>query len=173
MAKMDSVIRESLRLHPMFGHGTTREVVNPGGITTPDGLWLPQGCKVAISVVFPQRDSCETGDEWQPLRFCIDRAVGVAEAKPSVDATAKQTMTVQISDHFMSFGLGRHACPGRFFAVQTLKLMLGYLVMYYDFEPLVERRKFIEIGDVVIPSPKTVLKVRRRRSEQEAESPVG
>ncbi|KAK5126384.1 hypothetical protein LTR85_010620 [Meristemomyces frigidus] len=180
MVKMDSVIRETLRIHPMFGHGMTRQVVAPGGVTTPDGLYLPQGCNVAASIVYPQMDTCDNGREYQPLRFyhqanspanCTD-SLSSDEAEghkqtTKADAPFKQTMTVQISDHFLSFGLGRHACPGRFFAVQTLKLMLGYLVTHYDFEPLAERPKFIEIGEVQNPSPKTVLKVRRRKKEHQ------
>ena len=32
----------------------------------------------------------------------------------------------------MSFGLGIHACPGRFFAGQELKLAMAYLIRNYD-----------------------------------------
>ncbi|KAK4549050.1 hypothetical protein LTR36_007506 [Oleoguttula mirabilis] len=179
MVKMDSTIRETLRLHPMFAHGMMRQVVARGGVTTPDGLYLPQGCNVSASIVYPQMESCDNGQEYQPLRF-YHQANGPANPPPSMAATAegivdhqqtpqtaptKQTMTVQISDQFLSFGLGKHACPGRFFAVQTLKLMLGYLVTHYDLEPLAERPKFDEIGEIRIPSAKTVLKVRRREME--------
>ncbi|KAF7352017.1 hypothetical protein MVEN_01163900 [Mycena venus] len=33
---------------------------------------------------------------------------------------------------YLSFGLGRHACPGRFFAVNELKLMLAHILENYD-----------------------------------------
>ncbi|KAJ7213645.1 hypothetical protein B0H12DRAFT_1033006, partial [Mycena haematopus] len=33
---------------------------------------------------------------------------------------------------FLSFGLGKHACPGRFFAVTELKLMLACIYQNYD-----------------------------------------
>lgn len=160
MVKLDSTIRETLRLHPMFGHGLTRHVVAPGGITTPDGLYLPQGCAIALDVVNTQMASCEKGQEYQPLRF-YHEAGNNSPAKAD-SPLKKQTPTVQISDDFLAFGLGKYACPGRFFAVQTVKLMLGYLVTHYDFEPLAERPKPVEIGDVQT-SPKTVLKVRRRK----------
>jgi cytochrome P450 len=37
-----------------------------------------------------------------------------------------------ISDTNQNFGLGRHACPGRFFAAQEIKLILSYLLLNYD-----------------------------------------
>ena len=32
----------------------------------------------------------------------------------------------------MSFGFGRHACPGRFFAANEIKLILARLLLDYD-----------------------------------------
>lgn len=55
--------------------------------------------------------------------------------------------------------------PGRFFAVQVLKMLLGYLLVNYDFEPLTERPKCLEIGEAVIPEEETKVKIRRRQSE--------
>ena len=34
----------------------------------------------------------------------------------------------------MHFGLGRHACPGRFLAANEIKMMLATLLMQYDFK---------------------------------------
>lgn len=54
--------------------------------------------------------------------------------------------------------------PGRFFAVQALKLILGHLITQYDFEPLAERPENLEIGDISIPSDKVAIKMRKRRT---------
>lgn len=32
------------------------------------------------------------------------------------------------------FGHGHHACPGRFFASNELKLLLAHMIMYYDWK---------------------------------------
>lgn len=32
----------------------------------------------------------------------------------------------------MSFGFGRHACPGRFFAANEIKLILARMLLDYD-----------------------------------------
>lgn len=46
-----------------------------------------------------------------------------------------------------------------------MRVMLGYLLLNYDFEPLEEKPKMIQIGEVIIPSEKTTVKMRRRRKE--------
>jgi len=176
MVKMDSVIRETLRASQMVGHGLIRRVTASGGVTTPDGLYLPHGSNISASVIYPQRASCVSGDEWRPLRFYDQAASSTAagaeregadkDQRGSHDTAKKQTMAVQINDQFLAFGLGKHACPGRFFAVQSMKLMLGYIMTHYDIEPLVEPPKMVEIGETAIPSSKTMIKLRRRPMEK-------
>ncbi|KAI7353772.1 hypothetical protein KC320_g3826 [Hortaea werneckii] len=160
MLKMDSLLRETLRIHPMFAHGMTRRVMPAEGVRVPDSdLWLPQGSHVAALVIPPQTTfhnglgeeggGEEDGWEWQPFRF-YDQNLEAKGGANSGDKTQdpplrKQTLTTQISPSFLSFGLGKHSCPGRFFAVQTLKLMLGYLITGYDFE-LPERKNESEVG---------------------------
>ncbi|OBZ73435.1 hypothetical protein A0H81_06609 [Grifola frondosa] len=39
---------------------------------------------------------------------------------------------VTTSVDYIAFGHGRHACPGRFFAVNEMKAMLAHVVMTYD-----------------------------------------
>ena len=165
MVMMDSVIRETLRFSPAVGHALQRAVVKPGGVTTPDGLYLPQGTHVSAVVSPMQRDPdlCERGDQYLPLRWYkpVEEQTNLAE---------KQKTAVQINDGFLSFGLGKHACPGRFFAVQALKVMLGYLLIHCDFELRTERPKFVEIGDGIIPSEKAKIKVRRRKMTEDSKS---
>lgn len=45
-------------------------------------------------------------------------------------ATKWQLATVHASN--MGFGLGRHACPGRFFAVHHIKIALCHMLLKYD-----------------------------------------
>lgn len=107
MTKMDSVIRETLRLHPLNEQGMIREVVAAGGIMTPDGLHLPEGTHVSTLANSMQHDQDFWGDgadEYDPLRF-YKKAAGE-------DAGKRQTAAVQLSEEYLSFGLGKHACPG-------------------------------------------------------------
>ncbi|RMY86474.1 hypothetical protein D0862_10917 [Hortaea werneckii] len=150
MLKMDSLFRETLRIHSMFAHGMTRRVMPAEGLRIPDSdLWLPQGSHVAALVIPPQATPLtrlegrgeggeDDGWEWKPFRYYDQTAEKESGSSPGDEIQErpkrKQIPTTQISSSFLSFGLGKHSCPGRFFAVQTLKLMLGYLVTGYDFE---------------------------------------
>ncbi|KAF8145980.1 hypothetical protein K438DRAFT_1629082, partial [Mycena galopus ATCC 62051] len=49
----------------------------------------------------------------------------------------KRQMVSTVVDH-LPFGTGKHACPGRFFAVTELKAMMAHLVMNYDVKAEVE-----------------------------------
>lgn len=39
---------------------------------------------------------------------------------------------MSVTKENMSFGFGRHACPGRFFAANEIKLILARLLLDYD-----------------------------------------
>lgn len=49
----------------------------------------------------------------------------------SDDKALKHYMVTPNLDYLI-FGHGRHACPGRFFAVNELKLMMAHLLLTYD-----------------------------------------
>ena len=104
MAKMDSVIRESLRLNTMSGRGLSREVVAPDGVTTPDGLYLPCGTHVCFIISSKQRDLdvWELGHEFVPFRFVrpLDQPAEFAD---------KSKSAVHVTEDFLSFGYGPHA----------------------------------------------------------------
>lgn len=169
MHKLDSVIRESLRHNPMFARGIQREVVQPGGVTTPDGLYLPRGTHVCAVIAPMQHDSSAANtpeaDEFQPLRFY--KAPDTTTTSTSTQE--KQLGATQISPTFLSFSLGKHACPGRFFAVQTMKVMIGWLLVHYDFEVVFKEGKegeveWLEVGEARLPpmKEKGMVRVRRR-----------
>lgn len=107
MAKLDSVIRETLRFNPLGAQGMVREVVTPGGVLTPDGLHLPVGTHVSNIASSMQRDKdCwgESADEYDPLRFYKEAT--------EESLKGRQAAAVQLSEEYLSFGLGKHACPG-------------------------------------------------------------
>lgn len=100
MVKLDSAIRESMRLNPMCGHALTREVIPAEGITTPDGLQLPQGCRIAADVSNMQREFGidEDGSCYEPLRY-----FNAANSNLLV----KQRNSTHISGDFLTFSLGK------------------------------------------------------------------
>lgn len=165
MVKLDSVIRESLRWNPMSGQGLMRKVVAAKGITTPDGVHLPCGAHVQTSVGCMQRDSRISGvdaNEYDPLRHYHQQAHQPLLAGDSKSATRKQRLATQVSADYLSFGLGEHACPGRFWAVHAMKLIIGCLLANYDIHiPSGWEPNYVEVGDKVALSPKTMINTRR------------
>lgn len=75
------------------------------------------------------------------------------------DHARNQFVTTNESN--LMFGYGRHACPGRFFAANEIKLILARLILDYDIKlpnGETERYKNMEIGRSIIPAPgKTVM----------------
>lgn len=59
-----------------------------------------------------------------------------------------------------------HACPGRFFAPETLKLIIIHLMMHYDFKHTDEGRKglvYLPNNLVVIPNPALLVLFKAER----------
>lgn len=69
---------------------------------------------------------------------------------------------VSVADDFLSFGHGRHACPGRFFASNEVKMLMAYVIMNYDVEFMKERVVDSKKLGVSAPAVGTAIKVRRR-----------
>ncbi|PIG83550.1 ferulate-5-hydroxylase [Aspergillus arachidicola] len=155
MLYMESTIRESLRLSPLSDRMLSRRVVQKGGITLPDGQFLPRGTWLAVAAVGIHRDeqNYEDPDEYRPLRFLSEDT----ETKE-----AKAMLVPVTSEKFLAFGHGRHSCPGRWFAAHAMKLIIGYILMNYDIEPLEKRPMNSVVGQTIIPQLDVKIRVRRR-----------
>lgn len=84
---------------------------------------IPAVAVSSDSNVFPQ------ADKFDPLRFYKLRT----EAKDggSVEKAANNQF-VSVNQSSLTFGYGRHACPGRFFAANEIKMILAYALLQYD-----------------------------------------
>jgi len=58
------------------------------------------------------------------------------------------------------FGMGKHACPGRWFAANTIKTVLSILIRKYDISNLDQVRPKIIPGQAVVATP---LKFKNRK----------
>lgn len=123
---MDSLIRESIRFNPIGETGLERIVGKKGGFTFSDGTQVPQGALLAAPIKAYQRDENAYPGGFNPRR--------------SMEDTEHPKVT-DISPAFLNFGLGRAACPGRWFTSNLLKLVLTRLLLDYDFVRLPERPK--------------------------------
>ncbi|KAB5545733.1 cytochrome P450, partial [Coniochaeta sp. 2T2.1] len=137
MHKVDSTLRESMRLNSFVVLGLARKVKAKEGVDTPSGVHLPFGFTVGVPGYARMNDKGvwgEDGDQFKPFRFAekrADESVGYVErARKSFPTTDKD---------YLAFGHGRNACPGRFFAATEVKLLFAYAVMNYDFKMETEK----------------------------------
>jgi cytochrome P450 len=71
---------------------------------------------------------------------------------------------VTVTKDFMAFGYGRHACPGRFFAANEIKLIMARILLDYDLKmpgDKTERYKNIQNGVDELPDTTGEIMVRR------------
>ncbi|KIY02722.1 uncharacterized protein Z520_01187 [Fonsecaea multimorphosa CBS 102226] len=176
MYKTDSALRESSRLGSFLGAGLLRQVVAPEGVTAPNGTLCPFGSCVAVPTNGVHNDPEYYPDAatYNPFRFSAERASSTAESLETLNDKSNTKTTeeyirkanlsfVSTSPTYHPFGHGRHACPGRFFAANELKLLLAYMVQHYEFEPMKERPASQWIGTSLVPPMTATVKVRRRK----------
>lgn len=144
---MDSLIRESIRYNPIGETGLERMVAKKGGFTFANGNHVPQGALLAAPIKVYQRDEAAYPGGFNPRR--------------SVEDPEHPKMT-DISPNFLNFGLGRGACPGRFFTSNLLKMMLAHLLLEYDFERLEERPENVRKVTLDEPCGRFLITLKKR-----------
>ncbi|KAI0202920.1 cytochrome P450, partial [Astrocystis sublimbata] len=165
---VDSALRESLRLNGFIERGVLKMVVAPEGITLPDGAHIPYGTKVGVSGYSIHRDE---GNYVHAARYDAFRFVrgqqqagkgGEGDKNKEKDKEKKPQGLINTSEKFMGFSYGSHACPGRFFAANQLKIALGHIALLYEIEviPTKPENKWF-FGHIAPPLTETI-RVRRR-----------
>ncbi|KIM92656.1 hypothetical protein OIDMADRAFT_62368 [Oidiodendron maius Zn] len=144
---MDSLIRESIRYNPIGETGIERAVGKKGGFTFSNGTHIPQGAILAAPIKAYQRDDKAYPGGFNPRR--------------SMDDPEHPKMT-DISPNFLNFGLGRGACPGRFFTSNLLKLTLAHLLLDYDFVRLEKRPENVRKVTLDEPCGRFLITLKKR-----------
>lgn len=171
LVRMDSVIRESLRLGSLGAFGLVRKVVAKGGLVSQNGVELPEGSHIAVHMYGSQMmdGHYENAAIWDPFRFSrareslSDEAASQSESEKDTDEILKDRHMAAISTgpSFLTFGHGRHACPGRFFAVQEIKLLLAQIILNYDIKYVEQRPESIWLKEAQIAPSKAKLTIRK------------
>ncbi|KAF7378404.1 Cytochrome P450 monooxygenase 51 [Mycena sanguinolenta] len=125
LVKMDSFLKESSQTAPTGAIGSVRMATKDFSFS--DGTMVPAGTLLAVPVFAEHHDEVNysNAEVFDPFRFSRMREQDGEENK-------HQMVTPTLE--YLSFGLGRHACPGRFFAVNEQKLILSHIIMTYDFK---------------------------------------
>lgn len=158
LEKLDSAIRESQRKNSIVSVAVSRTVLAEKGVTFPSGVHVPKGLRIAVPgySVLQDPDIYPDPKTYKPLRFYNARQ----DEKDGYVKSARNALPTASQD-FLAWGLGRNACPGRFFASNEIKMMLAYMLLNYDIEHLTERPHNTWIVQNRIPPMKARLRIKR------------
>ncbi|CAB4492419.1 cytochrome P450 [Rhizophagus irregularis] len=142
MEKLDSFIKESLR-HSDNILALPHYMISKS-YTFSNGYTILKGRKVlmcADDMLKAKECYGDDAEEFKPFRF----------------VNAKSPAT-KVDRSYIVFGGGRHACPGRFFAITETKLLLHKLIMKYKISTKSGKiEKKIYIGPITIPSQSSLV----------------
>jgi cytochrome P450 len=107
-------------------------------------------------------------DTFDPHRFLstsstrsiFNQADNIKETNQNHETKSKSSAT--LDEAFLGFGFGKHACPGRFFAINEMKIFMAYLIQHYDVEFIMERPEPVSVIWLKYPLDKVKIRVRRR-----------
>ncbi|KAF1815691.1 cytochrome P450 [Eremomyces bilateralis CBS 781.70] len=158
---LDSFMKESQRMSPIsmvIGKRILEEDVQLS-----NGVFLPKGTLVASPAEAVGNDPAhfENPDEFDGYRFYRLRQKGGLQGNLNQMVTANKQN--------LAFGYGKHACPGRFFAVAEIKLIVAHILLNYDIEladKSVGRYPNKFHGDACTPDTSKQLLFRKRLSGQ-------
>ncbi|KAI0684429.1 cytochrome P450 [Earliella scabrosa] len=166
MRKLDSFLKESMRLADGSLLNLFRKAVKD--VTLSDGTRIPKGTLVAAAAITAHSDDARYTDPlvFDPFRFARMREGGAEEAV--------KHQLVNTSVDFITFGHGKHACPGRFFAANELKTMMAFLVLNYDvrFAEEGKRPANIRFGPADLPSHNAKVMFRKRQRGEVPQVPA-
>lgn len=133
-----------------------REVL--ADMTLSDGTFLRKGSEVMVSSMSHwDPEVYENPEEWDGFRFYnMRKDLGHESA----------VMAVTTSPNHTAFGHGQHSCPGRFFAINEVKVAMAHMLMKYDWR-LAEGTtgKAEHFGLALTAEMKAKIEVRRREPD--------
>ncbi|PCH35771.1 cytochrome P450 [Wolfiporia cocos MD-104 SS10] len=157
MGRLDSFIKETQRFQELGIVGMRRKTLKT--VILSNGTVIPADVNIYAPSTATHHDSALYDDPgaFKPNRF-FDK--GIETGEPS------QHQFVSMSPEYIAFGHGKHACPGRFFAVLVIKTLIANLLLKYDLKMGGDgsNPKTLLIGTSAILSRKAKVLFKRRQS---------
>ncbi|KAJ6545082.1 cytochrome P450 [Mycena vulgaris] len=127
LVRLDSPIRKSARVSSIGGCALARRT--KVDVALPNGLIIPKDNCVGVSLdgIHFDEEYYPRAREYDAFRFSRPREEATLAEKPRTNEDLLTT-----SATWLPFSHGIHACPGRFFAANNLKMILAHLLINYD-----------------------------------------
>ncbi|KAI9146717.1 Cytochrome P450 monooxygenase ATR2 [Paramyrothecium foliicola] len=163
MKKVDSFLKENERYYETGFTSFKRKVLKSFSLS--NGQIIPAGAIIELPSIGINNDAdyFPDHDRFDALRFYKLR-----EAKSKQVTGTKQAEVVANAQFIstgpssLTFGYGRHACPGRFFAVNEIKMILATILLNYDIKNMgPERYPNLGYGEMVSPDPERKILLKR------------
>jgi len=123
--KLDAFMRETQRIDSTHLVAVIRLAQRP--FTFSNGVTVPAGTLLAAPACAIHMD-----EEIYPNPEQLDGCRFLKTHDINGDVATTGFSSVSTSPNHLTFGLGRHACPGRFFAVNEVRLLLAHIIITYD-----------------------------------------
>ncbi|RIB03931.1 cytochrome P450 [Gigaspora rosea] len=123
MVKLDCFLKESFRYSTDIAN--LPHTVIGDSYTFSNGTTIPKGRDAYLymkDTAFNNKFYGETSSNFQPKRHITSYSNGKTVHSPAT----------KVDRSFITFGGGKHACPGRFFAVNEIKMGLHKLILKYN-----------------------------------------
>ncbi|KAJ7936828.1 cytochrome P450 [Mycena leptocephala] len=168
MHKIDSFLRESMRLRAPGPVSMARKVLSKDGFTFSDGKTVPYGSFVTVSTAVHHDvvnyDNADMFDGFRFSRLRQERGGLIANDGAGENPGVFNRHMVSTAPDHIVFGYGRHACPGRFFAAAQLKAMLAHILINYEIKAETDvRPPDICIELIRTPNPRGKIWIRKRK----------
>ncbi|PGH13920.1 hypothetical protein AJ79_03335 [Helicocarpus griseus UAMH5409] len=159
---LHSTLRETMRVNPVALVVGQRKVVSRAGVTLPSGQHIPKGTWLGVSTTGVHTEY-PNADMYDPFRFCAHRPDEKIERKDSYAPPNTSQGIVNVTDNFLTFGLGKVACPGRWLASHVMHLTIAYLLYHYEIKPMAQRPLNTVMLEYNFPNRQATMIVRRRK----------
>ncbi|KAM5349587.1 hypothetical protein ACJ41O_006092 [Fusarium nematophilum] len=165
MKKLDSFLKETMRCYPLAAASFQRKVLK--SFTLSNGQVIPAGVIVEVPAGSIAADDAifENADVFDCLRFYkLRQEKGKHGSGTKAAEVVANSQFVSVSESNLTFGYGRHACPGRFFAANEIKMIMANILLHYEVknpDGVTERHKNIRTGSQLSPDPTKRIMVRK------------
>lgn len=140
--------------------GFKRYVADPAGITLSDGRHLPHGTFFCFAVSPIANDGVHDPETFDGFRWYRKRT--------QEDGQLNLNQFTMTDANNMHFGHGRYACPGRFFAASSIKVILINLLLRYEVRlegGTTKRPANLPAHEYIFPNPWAKIELREREGD--------